>query len=76
MLSVLLTFALAVTGTMAAGCECGYTVNRTDSEKYAVFTELFESDFLHMDDAAFKDVFSSGWIPQTYNQSMLDSNAP
>ena len=76
MLALLSTLALAVAGAMAAGCECGYTVNRTDSENYAVFTELFESDFLHMGDTAFKDASSSGWIPQTYNQSMLDSNAP
>lgn len=74
MLRILLPFVLFVTTALAI-CECGYTVNRTDAEQYAVFTDLLEADFMHIDEVAWADAQSLGWIPQTYNQSTKEAGS-
>lgn len=48
----------------SATCECGYSVNKTTDPEYAVWTDLLETDFLHIDEL--KDV---GWLPQVYNST-------
>jgi hypothetical protein len=54
----------------AAHCECGYTVNRTTDSQFEVFTDYFESDFLHIPTGAAveADDFIK-WLPQHYNTS-------
>ncbi|KAL8963915.1 MAG: hypothetical protein Q9183_004850, partial [Haloplaca sp. 2 TL-2023] len=48
--------ALLFPSKVLADCECGYTVNGT------LYTDLIESDFLHLEDIA-----QSGWIAQVYS---------
>ncbi|KAH7053202.1 glycoside hydrolase family 16 protein [Macrophomina phaseolina] len=47
---------------VSAACECGYSVNTTTDPQHAVWTDLLETDFLHLD--SLKGV---GWLPQVYN---------
>jgi len=56
--------------TKAAHCECGYAVNKTTDNQFAVFTDYFESDLLH----DFTETSDGGipgtpaaWDPQNYN---------
>ncbi|SMQ54522.1 unnamed protein product [Zymoseptoria tritici ST99CH_3D7] len=55
-------------------CSCGYMVNTTDQEYYAVFTEIFETDFLHVGNLK-KDTGNS-WLPQSYDHSPEASHGP
>ncbi|KAK4505206.1 hypothetical protein PRZ48_003169 [Zasmidium cellare] len=56
-------------------CPCGHTVNATGSEDgWALFTEYFESDFLHAHDL--KDDDDSTWIPQAYNVTAKEGSGP
>ncbi|KAI9667369.1 MAG: hypothetical protein M1821_000184 [Bathelium mastoideum] len=58
--------------TARAACACGYSVNSTSSLPNAIFTELFESDFLHLDNIS----TNGGWIAQVYNVSAVDARGP
>ncbi|KAJ4334570.1 hypothetical protein N0V95_009134 [Ascochyta clinopodiicola] len=62
---------LAVSRFANAACECGYSLNQTTDSEYAVFTELLENDFLHMDT---KNITEYGWRPQVYNVSVPADN--
>ncbi|XPS70113.1 hypothetical protein M3J07_002348 [Ascochyta lentis] len=62
---------LAVSRFANAACECGYSLNQTTDSEYAVFTELLENDFLHMDTDNITDY---GWRPQVYNVSVPADN--
>lgn len=62
---------LAVSRFTNAACECGYSLNQTTDSEYAVFTELMENDFLHMDT---KNTTDYGWRPQVYNVSVPADN--
>ncbi|KAH9877758.1 hypothetical protein J1614_002975 [Plenodomus biglobosus] len=64
---------LAVSRLANAACECGYSLNATSDPNHAVFTELQENDFLHVDTDDFKEV---GWQPQVYNVSALNARGP
>ena len=45
-----------------ADCECGYSVNATNSPEYGVYTEVLESDFFHL-----KDITkNTDWITNVY----------
>lgn len=66
----------ALISTAAAKCACGYTVNSTASADYALFTDLLETDFLHLQSVAFNSTYNSGWIPQNYNTSSTTANGP
>ena len=55
-----------------ATCDCGYSVNSTSALPNAVFTELLESDFLHLENISSND----GWIPQAYNVSAIAARGP
>lgn len=65
-LSLLALIALPVSTDHADNC-CGFTVNRTDSLYSAVFTEVFETDFLHGYDVTIDSLHEHGWTPQVYN---------
>lgn len=59
-----------MTGTTNAFCECGYSLNKTSDQEFAVFTELIENDYLHTDTDNLTEV---GWRPQAYNMSKEDA---
>lgn len=72
----LLPLAISFSAKAAAECACGYTVNKTDSDQYALFTDLLETDFLHTRDVAFNGSHDIGWIPQSYNTTAKQDNGP
>lgn len=72
--NIISTLALATTA--AAHCACGYTVNSTDGDSYALFTDLFETDFLHVQDVNFNTSYTVGWEPQDYNTSASVTDGP
>lgn len=61
---------LALALQAACDCGCGYTVNATGSENFAVFTEVVETDFLHVAD------IESDWVAQAYNVTPDDARGP
>ncbi|KAL7626959.1 hypothetical protein AAE478_003734 [Parahypoxylon ruwenzoriense] len=62
-LSALFNFVLA-------DCECGYSITTTSDNKQYIFTELFESDFIHLDMADEIDDYGKyGWASQDYQMS-------
>lgn len=61
---------LALAAQVDCDCECGYTVNASESENFGRFTEVVETDFLHVAH------FQSGWIAQAYNVSPENSRGP
>ena len=65
---MLLLLALATTAT--AECACGYSTGSANG--YALFTDLLETDFLHVKDITYNDTHDIGWIPQDYNTSATD----
>jgi hypothetical protein len=74
-MKALLSLVTSVT-TVASNCACGYTVNKTDSNHYALFTDLLETDFLHIQDVTFNSSYDIGWIPQDYNTTAVQDNGP
>ncbi|KAF1837804.1 concanavalin A-like lectin/glucanase [Decorospora gaudefroyi] len=64
---------LALSRFSNAACECGYSVNKTSDDSYAVFTELIENDFLHIATDYFPSI---GWQPQVYNVSSENARGP
>lgn len=74
-LTTLLTLTVAQISTEERLCPCGRTVNATGAEPgWALFTELFESDFLHAEDLIVQD--ENTWIPQAYNVTPDASRGP
>lgn len=59
--SILLTGFVA---QVLAACECGYSVNGTTAEYFGLFTNAFETDFLHVHDMSDS---ATGWTAQAYN---------
>lgn len=68
-----LTLALVFAGKALACCECGYTVNTTNSEYFGLFTDMVETDFLHATNVTYGGIGSTGWIPQIYNMTANQS---
>lgn len=64
-----------------ARCECGFTVNDTDKHPFALFTDLLETDFLHLEylpnaTTWNKPKFDIGWQPQVYNVTPVAARGP
>ncbi|CAD0106271.1 unnamed protein product [Aureobasidium uvarum] len=62
-------------------CECGYTVNATNgSSPYALFTDLLETDFLHLynlpDSIDIPASEAVGWAVQAYNVTLSAARGP
>jgi hypothetical protein len=55
-------------------CSCGFVVNSTYSEYYAIFTEILETDFLHVGNLQHDT--SDAWIPQAYNTTPKQARGP
>ncbi|KAJ4352150.1 uncharacterized protein N0V89_007497 [Didymosphaeria variabile] len=56
-----------------ADCECGYSLDGTNSTTSEVFTDLMENDFLH---TSGDNITTFGWQPQEYNVSAKDARGP
>ncbi|THW93297.1 concanavalin A-like lectin/glucanase [Aureobasidium pullulans] len=74
-------FARAVNEHNHPHCECGYKINATSSSSpFALFTDLLETDFLHLYNLPDSiDVPASeavGWAVQAYNISPLVARGP
>lgn len=63
----MLELLLLLVSTAAAECGCGYTVNATDAPTFELFTDLLETDFLHVKDVGSTTSFPVGWEIQDYN---------
>ncbi|KAH8146270.1 uncharacterized protein LAJ45_09712 [Morchella importuna] len=57
---------------VAADCECGYSVNKTTDETYAVFTDLLESDFLTLSNIT----EDTDWAIQSWSVDKEASKGP
>ncbi|KAM0722164.1 hypothetical protein Q7P37_001605 [Cladosporium fusiforme] len=69
----LLFILLAVMPHALANCECGFSINRTNSEYFGLFTDMLETDFLHASNVTYTSIGKTGWLPQVYNTSAEDS---
>ncbi|KAF2104921.1 concanavalin A-like lectin/glucanase [Rhizodiscina lignyota] len=80
-LSIFGTAVLALsllTPFVRAICECGYAVNSTSSSSYASFTEIQETDFLHLgqDALSYNNREETGWAMQVYNVTPKAARGP
>ncbi|KAI9816885.1 MAG: hypothetical protein M1827_001530 [Pycnora praestabilis] len=71
-LSILSFFALLGPIFVSANCQCGYSVNATSSPDHTIYTDLLESDFLHLQNIT----WDTDWVPQAYNVSAADARGP
>ncbi|KAI1862558.1 hypothetical protein JX265_009272 [Neoarthrinium moseri] len=63
----------------AANCECGYSVTTGGNDEDAstqLFTDLLESDFVHVDYVGADSQGRKGWAAQEYNKSGTDARGP
>lgn len=58
----------------AAECECGYTVNKTSNSQFALFTDYYESDFLHVATSGNGSMLFP-WLRQEANISAEESRS-
>ncbi|KAI0526626.1 glycoside hydrolase, family 16 [Xylaria bambusicola] len=64
-------------GSVTGDCECGYSMTTSSDNVQHVFTDLHETDFIHIDITGDgKGDASHGWAPQGYNISSQVSRGP
>jgi hypothetical protein len=64
-------------GSAAGDCECGYSITTEPDGAHHVFTDLLETDFIHVDVTGDgKGEASHGWAPQGYNITSQASRGP
>ncbi|KAI5260804.1 concanavalin A-like lectin/glucanase [Aureobasidium subglaciale] len=73
--------AYAVNDMTHPRCECGYTVNATNtSSPFALFTDLLETDFLHLynlpNSVDIPESEAVGWAVQAYNNTPTTARGP
>ncbi|KAI1082219.1 glycoside hydrolase family 16 protein [Whalleya microplaca] len=57
-------------GRVVANCECGYSITTEPNAEQHVFTDLLESDFVHLDITdGTKGYGAYGWASQDFNMS-------
>lgn len=59
-----------------ANCECGYSITTGDDSSTHVFTDLLESDFLHIDYLGSVSNQGRGWTTQSFNKSAVRARGP
>ncbi|KAI1805773.1 glycoside hydrolase family 16 protein [Daldinia bambusicola] len=62
-----------------ADCECGYSITTPSDDRQYVFTDLLESDFVHLDimgGARARAYGEYGWTPQEFNMSSEVARGP
>ncbi|KAI9649014.1 hypothetical protein NHQ30_001580 [Ciborinia camelliae] len=68
----ILPMVLAVAGYATADCECGYSSSIGDSVEPYIFTDLIESDFLHLSNVT----LDTDWRRQQFNMSAAAGRGP
>ncbi|KAM3083755.1 hypothetical protein ACMFMF_001121 [Clarireedia jacksonii] len=68
----ILPLLLSIAGYAAADCECGYSSIIDNSAEPYVFTDLIESDFLHLPNIT-KD---TDWRRQSFNKTAAEGRGP
>ncbi|KAI1757728.1 glycoside hydrolase, family 16 [Xylaria castorea] len=64
-------------GTAIGNCECGYSITTSSDVTQHVFTDLHETDFIHVGITSDGTGGAShGWAPQGYNISSQTSRGP
>ncbi|KAG4216923.1 hypothetical protein PC116_g34596, partial [Phytophthora cactorum] len=75
----ILTLLFVFFNLVLADCECGYSIITPSDDKRYVFTDILESDFVHLDitdtDKA-KGYGGFGWTPQEFNMSSVVARGP
>jgi hypothetical protein len=67
----LITFLTLTSNALAWRCLCGYSVNKTDSEHFSLFTHISETDFLHAsgDTTSKLSIQAPGWAVDVDNKT-------
>ncbi|KAJ8127698.1 hypothetical protein O1611_g5938 [Lasiodiplodia mahajangana] len=64
-------------GAATGDCECGYSITAGGDDTQYIFTDLHETDFIHIDVTGNGEGEAShGWAPQGYNISSQASRGP
>lgn len=56
-----------------ANCNCGYSINQTNSLHFGLFTDITETDFFHVRDVNPTDIQRTGWTAEIYNRTAKKS---
>lgn len=69
---------LAIACQAFAACECGYSINSTSDDSYALFTDYVRTDFAHptSNTLTFDNAPNYEWVAQVYNVSQLAARGP
>ncbi|KAI2639635.1 glycoside hydrolase family 16 protein [Hypomontagnella submonticulosa] len=60
-----------------ADCECGYSITTNPENRRYVFTDILESDFIHLDITDGIQTYGEyGWAPQAFNMSHEVARGP
>ncbi|KAI1469577.1 glycoside hydrolase family 16 protein [Daldinia caldariorum] len=76
---ILTPLLLAFCDLALADCECGYSITTPSDDGRYVFTDLLESDFVHLDivgGAGAKAYGGYEWTPQAFNMSSEVARGP
>lgn len=71
-MKLILPMLLSMAGYAAADCECGYSSSIGDSMKPYIFTDLVESDFLHIPNIT----LDTDWKRQQFDMSAAAGRGP
>lgn len=68
---------LLLLGSATSDCECGYSITTESDGEQHIFTDLLETDFIHVDVTGDgRGAASHGWAPQVYNITSQTSRGP
>lgn len=68
----ILPFFLSIAGYATADCECGYSSTIDNSAEPYIFTDLIESDFLHLPNIT----QDTDWRRQSFNKTAAEGRGP
>lgn len=72
-----LALLLVFFNLVLADCECGYSIITPTDDKLYVFTDLLESDFVHLDITDRAQGYGEyGWTPQEFDMSSEVARGP
>ncbi|KAI0123823.1 glycoside hydrolase family 16 protein [Xylariales sp. AK1849] len=76
LLPSLIVAAAVGIGLAKADCECGYSITTGDSSDVETFTDLLESDFIHVNYVGAAARETKGWAAQAFNMSAGEARGP